>query len=69
MDYGIPPSIGIILLQEIATAYPTVRRYLMSGFDAETFGEHVASKLVLRFFQKPIDMATLMSELATAGLR
>jgi CheY-like chemotaxis protein len=67
MDYGIPPTNGIVLLQEIATAHPTVRRYLMSGFEAETFDEHVASKLVQRFFQKPIDTATLTGELASAG--
>jgi DNA-binding NtrC family response regulator len=67
MDYGIPPSNGIVVLQEIAAAYPTVQRFLMSGFDAETFGKHVASNLVSRFFQKPIDIATLTRELAGAG--
>jgi DNA-binding NtrC family response regulator len=66
MDYGIPPTNGIALLESIASTHPTVRRYLMSGFEADMFDTHVASRLVHRFFQKPIEMAALKQELAAA---
>jgi DNA-binding NtrC family response regulator len=63
-DYGIAPTDGIRLLQEVAVAHPTMRRYLMSGFEEARFDEHVASKLILRVFPKPIDLHALRAELA-----
>jgi DNA-binding NtrC family response regulator len=63
-DYGMAPTDGIRLLQEVAVIHPTIRRYLMSGFEEARFDKHVASKLILRVFPKPIDLRALRAELA-----
>ena len=63
-DYGIAPTDGVRLLREIASSYPTVRRYLMSGFDHTRFDEHVASGLVLQMFSKPVDIPALKAALS-----
>jgi DNA-binding NtrC family response regulator len=60
-DYGIEPTNGVTLLQDVALAHPKVRRYLMSGFDADRFSSHLASGLILGFYAKPLDVAALRS--------
>jgi DNA-binding NtrC family response regulator len=66
-DYGISPTDGLRLLREVATSYPGVRRYLMSGFDPARFDEHVASGLVLQMFPKPVDIPALKAALRGAA--
>jgi DNA-binding NtrC family response regulator len=63
-DYGIPATDGVTLLREVEAAHPSVRRYLMTGFDATRFEVHMASKLVRRIFPKPIDLDALRLELS-----
>ncbi len=62
-DFGIPGTDGLELLLEVEATYPTVRRYLMSGFDAKKFDAEVATKLIRRVFPKPIDLDDLRREL------
>jgi DNA-binding NtrC family response regulator len=62
-DYGLEPMNGVALLSEVARAHPTSRRYLMSGFDAGRFSEHIASGLIRRMFPKPLDIAALRAEM------
>jgi DNA-binding NtrC family response regulator len=62
-DYGIEPTDGVALLGEVARAYPTLRRYLMSGFDPATFTAHLASGLIRRVFPKPLDLSALRDEM------
>jgi DNA-binding NtrC family response regulator len=65
-DYGLEPTNGVALLSEVARAHPTSRRYLMSGFDAGRFSEHIASGLIRRMFPKPLDIAALRAEMGCA---
>jgi DNA-binding NtrC family response regulator len=65
-DYGLEPTNGVALLGEVARAHPASRRYLMSGFDAGRFSEHVASGLIRRMFPKPLDIAALRAEMGCA---
>jgi DNA-binding NarL/FixJ family response regulator len=64
-DYRVPTTNGVGLLQKVAEASPSTRRYLMSGNGADRFTEHVSSALVHRMFPKPLDVHALRSELAT----
>lgn len=66
-DYGIEPTDGVALLGEVARAYPTLRRYLMSGFDQATFTAYVESGLILRVFPKPLDLPALRDEMQRGG--
>jgi DNA-binding NtrC family response regulator len=66
-DFGIEPTDGVTLLHEVARVKPDVRRYLMSGFDAARFADHVASGLILRVFPKPLALEALRSEMRRDG--
>ncbi len=58
-DYGMPTYSGLQLLLDVAGAYPTVRRVLMTGLPRRRFKEHVASRLVHSVLTKPFNRIDL----------
>lgn len=66
-DYEMPGENGIALLDHVRAEYPRTRRLLMSGSAPAELERHVASGLVERFLEKPLDLEALIAWLREVG--
>jgi YesN/AraC family two-component response regulator len=66
-DYDMPPGkSGVALLLEVRARFPTIRRLLMSGRDAEHFEKECATGLIQGFLAKPFRRRDVLTSVGIA---
>jgi len=62
-DFDMPQQNGAVFLAHMKKNHPQTRRFLMSTLAETQLEKHLAGDVVESFFEKPVDVADLLSEL------